>query len=124
MIRSEIVDYIRSFYGAVDERPFDTDQSTVVFRHQDNRKWFAIIITIPKSKLVLGAEGYIDIINLKVDREMTCSLWQENGIFPAYHMSKAHWISASLDGSVDDGTLEWLISVSFKLTEVKKKRTK
>ena len=124
MTRAELIDYICLFYGATAEHPFDTDQSITVFRHADNRKWFAIIMTVPKNKLVLGAVGDVDIVNLKVEREMTCSLWQENGIFPAYHMSKAHWISAFLDGSVDDGTLEWLISVSFKLTETKKKRSK
>ena len=46
----------------------------------------------------------------------------ETGIFPAYHMSKTHWISVALDGSVEKEKLEWLLDLSFDLTAKRIKR--
>jgi len=43
------------------------------------------------------------------------------GIFPAYHMSKRHWITAILDGRVEDDKLKWLLDVSYDLTGIKRK---
>ncbi len=40
----------------------------------------------------------------------------EAGVFPAYHMSKTHWISVLLDGSVDKDKIKWLLDLSFELT--------
>jgi predicted DNA-binding protein (MmcQ/YjbR family) len=50
------------------------------------------------------------------------SVLNETGIFPAYHMNKAHWISALLDGSVEKEKLEWLLDLSFDLTNKKLKK--
>ena len=43
----------------------------------------------------------------------------EKGIYPAYHMSKTHWVSVLLDGSASEDTLSFLIDVSFDLTDKK-----
>ncbi len=64
----------------------------------------------------LGGDGKIDIMNLKCDPLLIGSLRLEKGFFPAYHMSKANWISVSLDSSVDNEKIKWLIDMSFDLT--------
>ena len=46
----------------------------------------------------------------------------EKGIFPAYHMSKTHWISVALDGTVEKEKIEWLLDLSFDLTAKRIKR--
>ena len=109
-------------YCEVADRPFAKDQDTLVFRHTDNKKWFAIVMTVPKSKLGLRDDGYIDIVNLKCDPEIIASVISEVGIFPAYHMNKTHWISVALDGNCDDGTVEWLLSISYNLTRTNIKK--
>ncbi|MEI3098995.1 MAG: MmcQ/YjbR family DNA-binding protein [Oscillospiraceae bacterium] len=43
------------------------------------------------------------------------SLRAEPGFFPAYHMSKEHWISVEL-AAVDDDKLRFLIDMSWELT--------
>ena len=78
-------------------------------------------MNIKRDRLTVGASGYADVVNLKCEQEMIPSLWKEDGIFPAYHMSKAHWISVLLDGSVDADTVEWLLGISYRLTSSKKK---
>lgn len=122
MKRSDFEAMVTESFGTAAERPFMREQSTVVFRHEGNRKWFAVVMTIPKRKLGILEEGNIDIVNLKCAPEMLDSLWQESGIYPAYHMSRSHWISATLDGRVPPDTLRFLLGVSFELTSPSKKR--
>ena len=41
---------------------------------------------------------------------------QDNGIMPAYHMNKQHWISVLLDGTVAKDRVFDLIHMSFLAT--------
>lgn len=110
-------DYIEESYGTVGEYPFAKDVSTCVFRHRENRKWFAVIMEIPKKKLALSGGGDIRVVNVKCDTRLIGSFRQENGIFPAYHMSKAHWLTVVLDGTVAEEKLKFLIDMSYDLTK-------
>ena len=73
---------------------------------------------------VPGAD-YVDVINLKVDdmffRDM---IIQEDGIMPAYHMNKLHWITVRLDGTVPEERVFDLIGMSFMATASAKKKEK
>lgn len=53
--------------------------------------------------------------SLKCDPLLSGSLRAEPGFFPAYHMSKEHWISVEL-AAVDDDKLRFLIDMSWELT--------
>jgi len=118
--RYELESYVAETYGAVGERLFAKDPSTCVFRHCSNRKWFAVIMELPREKLGLQGDGNICIVNVKCDPRLTGSFRLEQGIFPAYHMSKVHWLTVALDGSVADEKLEFLLEMSFDLTKGRK----
>ena len=120
MTRQELLNHIADTYGITPDYPFEGDFTTAVFRHTDNRKWFAIAMRIPREKLGLTGEGHVDVVNLKVTPEMIPSLTQESGIFPAYHMNKSHWVTVALDGTAADGIVTFLVGVSFDLTRKKK----
>ena len=124
MTRKEFEDIVLNTYGVSADHPFESSPEVAVFRHASNKKWFAIIMTIPKSKLGINEDGYVDIVNLKCSQEIIDSFWQETGIFPAYHMNKAHWLSVCLDGAASDETVDFLLDVSFKATlpKISKKR--
>ena len=126
MNRKEFEELVPFLYDEAIEHPFKSDETTAVFRHKANRKWFAVVMTISKNKLGIPSDGTIDIVNLKCAQEILDSLWQEKGIFPAYHMSKGHWLSVALDGSVDSDTIKWLLEISYDLTRTKipRKKTK
>ena len=124
MNRRDFEAYVTSKYNAKAEHPFSGDSTTTVFRHSDNKKWFAIVMTIDKSKLILGKNGKIDIVNIKCAPEIIDTFWEDDGIFPAYHMNKTHWLTLSLDGSVDDETLISLLAMSHRLTSPKSKTKK
>ncbi|MBE6987484.1 MAG: MmcQ/YjbR family DNA-binding protein [Ruminococcaceae bacterium] len=124
MDKNMLINYIADSYGVSPEHPWESHPDYMVFRHDVNRKWFAVIMNIPKNKLGLG-EGEIDIVNLKCEPLLTGALRQESGIFPAYHMNKNNWVSVCLDGSCDDDKIIRLLNMSFGLTAPKiKKKTR
>lgn len=124
MNRQELIKYISETYGADAEYPWASSPSSAVFRHSSNRKWFALIMDISKSRLGLPEDEVIDVMNLKCDPVLIGSLRNENGFFPAYHMNKTYWITVALDGSVDADKIKWLLDLSFELTSVKIKKRK
>ena len=125
MNKQDFQKYILDVYGVTPDFPWENDPTSVVYRHSNNRKWFALMMVIPKSRLGLREDGMIDVVNLKCDPVFIGSLRSQKGIFPAYHMSKDKWISVALDGSVDDEQIKMLLDMSFELTGVKiKKRRK
>ena len=119
MTKNELASFIDDFYGIKYDCPFEDELDAWVFRHPDNKKWFALVMTIKKRKLGIDSDDYIDVVNLKCAPEIMDDLWQENGIFPAYHMSKKHWLTLALDGSCDDETVKWVVGISHSLTKKK-----
>ena len=124
MTRQEFAHLVLDTYGISPDYPFSDEPHVPVFRHPENRKWFAIMMNIPKTKLGIKEEGNIDIVNLKCAIEVMDSMWQEKGIFPAYHMNRNHWLSIALDGSVDDETIQFLLAISYDLTLPKMRRAR
>ncbi len=117
--RENLDKYISETYGITSEYPWIQYPSFAVYRHTGNKKWFAVVMNLPRSKFGLSDDETVDVVNLKCDPIMTGSLHKEKGIYPGYHMNKSYWISVFLDGSVDDEKLKWLLDVSFDLTKSK-----
>ncbi len=124
MNREELEKYITENYNANAEFLWAKYPDYAIFRHNSNRKWFALIMTISKEKLGLPECDMIDIMNVKCETIMINSFRAEKGIYAAYHMNKANWISVLLDGSVSDEKVKMLIDMSFRLTAPKIKKVK
>ena len=122
MNREELEAYIRNHYATLPDYPWADTPRAAVFRHAGNRKWFALMMEVPREKLGLPGTEKLDIVNFKCDPILISSLRGETGIFPAYHMNKASWITAALDGSVPAETIELLLDVSYELTKPKPRR--
>lgn len=121
MTRKDLEKHIAETYNTDPDYPFEDTPDAAVFRHGNNRKWFALIMRVGRDRLGLSGEGDIDIVNLKCDPLMLGSMLLEPGFFPAYHMSKAHWITAALDGSARREQILELLDISFELTETRRK---
>ena len=78
---------------------------------------------VDASSLGLPGGASVDVIDLKIDdlffRDM---LIREDGILPAYHMNKMHWITVLLDGTVPDEKVYDLLDMSFLATASAKKK--
>ena len=117
MNRQELTAYLTDTYSVEGEHLFAKYPSFLVFRHDGNRKWFAVIMDIPGKNLGLKDDGEISVVNLKCDTRLIGSFREEPGIFPGWHMNKAHWLSVALDGTVDDEKIRLLVDMSYELTK-------
>lgn len=124
MRRNELEAFIMETYNAEADYPWRKSPNHAVFRHCSNRKWFALIMDVPKNKLGLQGEGLLDVINLKCDPILIGSLRGEPGFLPAYHMSKDNWITVTLDGSASDDKIKMLLDMSYQATAPKVRRRK
>ena len=122
MNREELEAYILNHYSTEPDYPWADTPRAAVFRHAGNRKWFALVMEVPRDKLGLAGTEKLDIVNVKCDPILIASLRGEPGVFPAYHMNKGYWITAALDGSVSAETIELLLDVSYELTKPKIRR--
>ena len=120
MTRQQFFEYCLNTYGTAPDYPFDEDFETAVLRHADNRKWYAIMMRVSRRKFGLDNDEVIDVVNLKLPTEMFGSFGAEDGMYPAYHMNKLHWISVLLPDA-PDYVVQFLVNVSFEATKAKKK---
>ena len=123
MKKQEFLEYCLNTYGTSPDYPFDEDFETAVFRHSDNRKWFALSMQVSRRKFGFDCDEVIDVVNLKLPLEMFGSFGPSEGVYPAYHMNKLHWISVLLP-DVETDLVEFLVNASFEATKDKKKRKK
>lgn len=123
MNRKELELLISDNYGAEADYPWAKYPNYAVFRHDSNKKWFALIMSVPKNKLGLEGTDNLDVVNFKCEPVLIGSLRKENGFFSAYHMNKENWITVALDGSVADEKIKMLLDMSYNATlpKVKKK---
>ena len=124
-MKERLFDQIKKKYKVKPEYPWKKYPDYAVLRHSDNNKWFALVAEVESAKLGLSGDEYVPIVNLKVDDVMfRYMLIQEDGIMPAYHMNKQHWITVLLDGSVAEDRIYDLLDMSYVATASKQKKEK
>ena len=123
MTREAFLTYCLDTYGTAADYPFDEDFETAVFRHTDNRKWYAIMMRVSRRKFGPDSDEVVDVVNLKLPIEMFGSFDASDGVYPAYHMNKLHWISVLLPDAKEE-LIDLLVNASYEATKNKKKRRK
>ena len=123
MTKQKFLSYCLSTNGTSPDYPFEEDFVTAVLRHADNRKWYAIVMRVSRRKFGFDSDEIIDVVNLKLPTEMFGSFGADDGVYPAYHMNKLHWISVLLPDAPDD-IVQFLVNVSYEATKDKRKRRK
>lgn len=100
--------YYLSFKGAYEKMPFEKaasayDRNLLVFCVAE--KWFCFV----------NVETF-DFCNIKCAPDWIVDLQERyEGVTPAYHMNKKHWISVHFDKDVPDRTIEDLVKQSYDL---------
>ena len=123
MTKQQFFEYCFNTYATVPDYPFDGDLETAVFRHGESRKWYALFMHVSRRRFGQNSDETIDVVNLKLPVEMFGSFGKSDGVYPAYHMNKLHWISVLLPDSRDD-VVQFLVNVSFEATKSRKKKAK
>ncbi len=124
MQREELERYIADVYGTEPDFPWEKYPRYAVYRHAGSRKWFALLMDVQREKLGLLGTGSVEILNVKCDPVLVGETSAAQGIYPAYHMNKANWVSVALDGSADAETIKMLLDRSYTLTAAKPRQRK
>ena len=121
MTKQSFLAYCRDTWGTEPDYPFEEDFETAVLRHGSNRKWYALVMRVPRRKFGLDSDEMVEVVNLKLPVEMFGSFGTADGVYPAYHMNKLHWISVLLPDAPEE-IVQLLTGVSFEATADKKRR--
>ncbi len=120
--RKSVCEFVERAYGTVPEYLWAKFPQYAVLRRTDNKKWYAVIMNLPKSKFGSGGSERIDVIAIKcvpAERNILLSL---KGFMPAYHLNRENWITVLLDGTVDNEPLFALIDKSYELAKDKTRK--
>ena len=112
-----IMALVQEKYGNQLEYLWEKSPDTAVLRHEDNQKWYAVLMKISWEKLDKSREGEVEVVNLKHD--LVSDLLAERGIYPGFHMNKRYWISLPLDDTLTDEKVLELFEKSYFLTSKK-----
>ena len=115
-LRETLLRFAFDYFGTEPDYPWSSLPKYAVLRHENNKKWYALFMELPKSRLGLTGEGNVDALNLKCDPVLIGSLRRERGFLPAYHMNRESWITVLLDGTVEAEQIFPLLEMSFDLT--------
>ena len=124
-LREDALNYARDKYKTKPEYLWRRFPNYAVLRHADNRKWYGIIMDVPRENLGLNGSERVDIINVKIsDASYANILIRQEGYFKGYHISRGNWVSVLLDGSVPMNEIQSLIDESFIVTSKKWRKVK
>lgn len=109
---NRVSSYIKNKYGSLPEFLWEKYSDFGVFRSNKNKKWFAIIMNISKTKIDFE-DREVEVLNLKVDNPL--DYLDKKGFYKAYHMDKKSWITVLLDDTLTDSEVFSLIDTSHNI---------
>lgn len=121
-LRADILDYAIKKHGTMPEYLWLPFPNYAVLRRPDNKKWYAIVMDVPKDKLGLKGEERIDILDIKCNPALREILLNQKGFLPAYHLNRENWITVLLDGSADRDAVLGLLDESYEIARGKSKK--
>jgi len=105
----ELREYCLSLKGVTEDFPFD--EETLVFK------------VAGKMFCLTSLDGTFTV-NLKNEPNKNIELREQyNCIKPGYHMSKTHWNTVEIDGSLPDDFIKTLVDESYDLVVMKLNRS-
>lgn len=123
MTREEFEKFIYGAYGVKADYPWLDKPNFGVFRHVIGRKWFALVMDLTMDKFGGYKNENVDVVNLKCVPSLIDSFCLDKGVYRAYHMNKANWISVVLS-LANEEEIKMLVDMSYSLTMPKIKKTK
>ncbi len=110
--KDRIVNFVINEYDNKLEYLWPDTPDCGIIRHNENKKWYFVLMNININKIVANSNKNEFIIVLRSNKE------KDNiNIFPGYHMNKKNWITIILDDSLKDEEVFELIKESYELTK-------
>lgn len=114
-----LIKYVRENFFDEPEYLWEKFPNYAVFRRKDNRKWYAVIMSIPKKKLRLGGAAEVEIINLRVEPDELDKIVDGKKYFRGWHMNKQSWLTLRLDDCLTFEEISARLEESYRLAKKK-----
>ncbi len=111
----ELIEYVRTRYHDELEFLWTKFPDNAVWRRKDTKKWYGILMTVPKRKLGLQTDEIVEIMDLRLPPERMQTVIDRKRYFPGWHMNKKSWYTVLLDQSVTTEELCKKIDESYQL---------
>lgn len=112
-VKDKVIQYIKEHYQINPEYPWKDTPLFCTFKNKG--KWFGIIMNISYQKLRPEKNGLVDLINVKLPKEIIPTIVDYKNVFPAYHMNKVYWVSILLDEQIEFSKITKFIDQSYKI---------
>ena len=112
-----VIEYVNNKYQDKLEFLWDKFPDTAIWRRKDNKKWYGVIMTIPKNKLGIESDEIVEIIDLRILPDDLSLLVDNERIFLGYHMNKKHWITIIFDNGLPTEKIISLLDHSYDLAK-------
>ena len=124
-LRDKVLDWAKEQYGAEPEYLWARYPDYAVLMHAENRKWYGIVMNVPKKSLGMRGDGTADVLNVKLaDPFLADVLVVRPGYFRGYHIRRGNWISVLLDGTVPFEEICGWLNESYVTTAAREKKEK
>lgn len=114
-----LIKYVRENFFDEPEYLWEKFPNYAVFRRKDNRKWYAVIMSIPKKKLQLGGAEEVEIINLRIKPDELDKIVDSEKYFRGWHMNKKSWLTLRLDDCLTFEEISARLEESYRLAKKK-----
>lgn len=113
----QIISFVREKYGDEPEFLWQKLSDNAVLRRADNKKWYAVLLTVSRRKLGMDSDETAEIIDLRVNPDELKELVDNEKYYGGWHMNKKHWCTIILDGSVSFDEICQRIKDSYALAK-------
>ena len=84
----KIIDYVRVTYADELEFLWTKFPDNAIWRRKDNNKWYGAILTVSRNKLGFPSNEVVEIIDLRLEKELMPKTVDYERYFPGWHMNK------------------------------------
>ena len=111
----KIIEHIHDRFNDAPEFLWEKFPNCAVFRRKDNRKWYALIASVPKKFLQLNGAEEFEILNVRVKPEELDRIFDGEKYFRGWHMNKRSWLTMRLDDVLTDEEIFSRLEQSYRL---------
>ena len=112
----EVIKYVKEKYHDELEFLWEKFDDNAIWRNKENQKWYGAILTVARNRFGFESEEFVEVLDLRYQKESINTVIDGKKIFPGYHMNKNSWITIILDGTLESEEVFRLIDNSYYLT--------
>lgn len=112
-----VIEYVYKTYGDKLEFLWNKFPDNAIFRHQENKKWYGVMLSVSKRKLGISSDEIVEILDLRNSSEKVEKIVDHKKYYPGWHMNKKYWYTIILDESVSIEEIYKCIDESYQMTK-------